>query len=82
MDIEVIIYAMQLSVEANKRNIQYIKAILNNWSKSGIKTLLQAKEENQSYKSKKDILKNNIDETDEEKTARKIKELEAIINEN
>ena len=30
---DVIIYAMQKSVEADKRTIQYIKAILNNWNK-------------------------------------------------
>jgi len=54
----VIIYAMQLAVEANKKQINYIKAILNNWSKSGIKTLIQAQEENQSFK-KKDLKKEN-----------------------
>ena len=39
---DVVIYAMQISVEADKRTIQYIKAILNNWSKKGIKTLAEA----------------------------------------
>lgn len=37
---------MQISVEANKRTIQYIKAILNNWKKTGVKTLAEAKKEN------------------------------------
>lgn len=37
---------MQISVEANKRNGRYIKAILNNWKKAGIKTLIEAKREN------------------------------------
>ena len=45
MPSEVIIYAMQISVEANKRTIQYIKAILSNWKKAGIKTLIEAKKE-------------------------------------
>lgn len=45
MDKDIVIYAMQISVEANKRTIQYIKAILNNWKKAGIKTLVEAKEE-------------------------------------
>lgn len=45
MSSEVIIYAMQISVEADKRNIKYIKAILNNWSKKGINTLVEAKKE-------------------------------------
>lgn len=43
---DLIIYAMQISVEANKRTIQYIKAILNNWQKAGIKTLVDAKKDN------------------------------------
>ena len=42
---DVVIYAMQISVEADKRTMQYIKAILNNWSKKGIKTLVEAKKE-------------------------------------
>lgn len=42
---EVIIFAMQKAVEANKKTIQYIKAILNNWQKAGIKTLADAKRE-------------------------------------
>ena len=32
---DIVIYAMKISVEANKRTIQYIKAILNNWQKAG-----------------------------------------------
>ena len=81
MDYEVIIYAMKLAVEANKRQLNYIKAILNNWSKAGIKTLLQAQEEN---KARKDSRDNGIsEETQEEKDARKIKELkEAMKDDN
>ena len=45
MPADLIIYAMQISVEANKKTIQYIKAILNNWQKAGIKTLADAKRE-------------------------------------
>lgn len=51
MPADLIIYAMQISVEANKRTIKYIKAILNNWQKAGIKTLTQAKEENHKKKN-------------------------------
>lgn len=46
MPVDLIIYAMQISVEANKRTMQYIKAILNNWKKAGIKTLADAKQDN------------------------------------
>lgn len=52
MPTDLIIYAMQISVEANKRTIKYIKAILNNWQKAGIRTLVQAKDEN--HKKKKE----------------------------
>ena len=57
-----IIYAMQISVEADKRNIKYIKAILNNWSKKGIKTLIEAQEESQSFKGKKEDKKGNFNQ--------------------
>lgn len=50
MDCQVIIYAMKLSVEADKRNIKYIKAILNNWARANIKTLIEAQKETQNFK--------------------------------
>ena len=53
MSTDLIIYAMEISVEANVRTIQYIKGILNNWSKKGIKTLVEAKEENNKQKKQK-----------------------------
>ena len=34
---DLIIFAMEISVEANIKTIQYIKGILNNWNKKGIK---------------------------------------------
>lgn len=76
---DLVILSMQKAVEANKRNIQYIKGILNNWSKKGIKTILQAKEEDQRFKNK------NIfeEETEEERQVRRRKELEeAVSNDN
>ena len=51
---ELVIYAMQLAVEANVRTIKYIKAILNNWSKANIRTLLEAKNETKIINEKKD----------------------------
>lgn len=48
---DLIIYAMKISVEANKRTIQYIKAILNNWQKAGIKTLADAKQDNKKCRT-------------------------------
>ncbi len=55
MSADLIIYAMEISVEANVRTIQYIKGILNNWSKKGIKTLAEAKEENRKQNKKDEI---------------------------
>lgn len=59
MPIDLIIYAMKIAVEANKRTIQYIKGILNNWNKKGIKTLVEAKQENQKYKKNTRVEKQN-----------------------
>lgn len=76
MDYGVIIFAMKKAVEANVRTIQYVKGTLNNWSKKGIKTLIEAEEENQRFRSnRQDVL---IEETEEERKARKIKELEGL----
>lgn len=47
---DLIILAMQKSVEADKRTIQYIKGILNNWFKKGIKSVLEAEKEDKNYK--------------------------------
>ncbi len=43
---DIIIYAMQLAVEAGAKTINYIKAILNNWQKANVKSLLDAQNEN------------------------------------
>ena len=45
-----IILAMKKAVEANIRTIQYIKGILNNWSKKGIKTVADAEREDEQFK--------------------------------
>ena len=52
MSKDLIILAMKKSVEANKRTIQYIKGILNNWSKKGIKTVLEAEKEDEDFRKK------------------------------
>ena len=53
---------MKKSVEANKRNIQYIKAILNNWIKKGIKTVLDAENEEQEYKNRQQPKEETLEE--------------------
>lgn len=72
MDYKVIIFAMKIAVEANIRTIQYIKGTLNNWSKVGVKTLLQAQEENDKFKNKNKEVKKK--ETLEEQSERLKKE--------
>lgn len=54
---DLVIYSMQISVEANKRNGRYIRAILNNWQKAGIKTLIEAQKENKTKKVKESNFK-------------------------
>lgn len=77
MTTELIIYALKKSVEADKRTIQYIKGILNNWSKKGIKTLIDAKREDEEFKSKR--VSNVNEESEEQKNARRVKELEEAL---
>lgn len=70
MSADLIILAMKKSVEANKRTIQYIKGILNNWSKKGIKTVLQAEQEDEQFRRKSELGTNERE-----------KELEEWLNE-
>ena len=70
MSADLIILAMKKSVEANKRTIQYIKGILNNWSKKGIKTVLEAEQEDENFRKKSELGTNERE-----------KELEEWLNE-
>ena len=65
---DVIIYALKLQVEAKASNINYAKAILNSWKKKNIKTLLDAKRENEEKKLevKKDEKIKNIYQAENE----------------
>lgn len=62
---DLIILAMKKAVEADIRTIQYIKGILNNWNKKGIKTVADAEKEDKQFKqnSKKEI-KNKVQQRD------------------
>lgn len=77
MTSELIIYALKKSVEADKRTIQYIKGILNNWSKKGIRTLIDAKIEDEEFKNKR--ISNISEESEEQKNERRVKELEEAL---
>lgn len=76
MPADLIILAMKKSVEANIRTIQYIKGILNNWSKKGIKTVLEAEKEDEIFKNR-GITK---EENEEEMLTRKINAIEEGLN--
>ena len=52
MSEELIMLAMKKAVEADARNIRYIKGILNSWHKRGIKTVLEAEKEGAEFKKK------------------------------
>lgn len=75
MSADLIILAMKKAVESNKRTIQYIKGILNNWSKKGIKTVLDAEREDEQFRNKSTVQ----EETNEEKMKRKLKALEEAM---
>lgn len=65
---DIVIYAMQIAVEDNARNIKYIETILENWLKANIKTLEEAKDYTKKlkdYKAKKES-KNNEETTEEQ----------------
>lgn len=76
MDKDLIIKAIKIASINNKRSGKYIQGILNDWNKKGIKTILDAeKEENEFRRGKQPK-----EETDEERIARKIKEMEDYQN--
>lgn len=81
MEPKLIIFAMQKAVTANKRNFNYIDGILKNWKAKGISTLIQAKNEEQEFRRLKENM-GQKEETDEEKNARIIREMEATVNGN
>lgn len=52
MDKELIIQAIKIASINNKRTGRYVQGILNDWSKKGIKTLLDVENEQETFKSK------------------------------
>ena len=50
MDIDVVQNAIERCADNNIRNFNYLNSILKNWSKKGIKTLEQVKEEDEAFK--------------------------------
>ena len=50
MDIEVVLNAIERCANSNIRNFNYLNGILERWSKKGIKTLEQVKEDDEAFK--------------------------------
>jgi len=72
---DLIIKAMELAVDNNKRTIRYVEGILNKWQQKGIKTVEAA--ELESKKFKEEMLKNNKKQNKSYKTNRE-KSMDAI----
>lgn len=49
---EMIVYAINLALKQNKRNLAYIEGIIRNWRLNNIKTIGDAKQENEKHYSK------------------------------
>lgn len=60
MDEDLIIFAMQKSIEQNVKTMKYIEGILKSWKAKGIKTLAQAKEEDNKFQANKQRNKNSV----------------------
>lgn len=79
MDKELIIKAIKIASINNKRTGRYIQGILNDWKRKGLKTLLDVENEQKQFNNKSETKK---EETEEEKNARKLRDLEALMNGN
>lgn len=62
IDKELIIYAIKRASVNNKRSMNYIQGILNNWIKKGIKTVLDAENEEQEYKNRQQPKEETLEE--------------------
>ena len=69
---EIVIYAIKDAIEHNAKNMKYIKKILDRYVKQGLSSIEQVKAQSNFNKQPKE-------ETEEEKNARKLRELEEAI---
>lgn len=58
---DMIIYAINLALKQNKRNLAYIEGILKNWELNSIKTLGDAKQENENHYKEKSKTEEKIE---------------------
>lgn len=59
MKIELVQLAISKSADNEARNFRYLKSILDNWKKNGVKTVEEAEKEDEQYKSSKKHKKYN-----------------------
>lgn len=76
MNKDLIIQAIKIASINNKRTMNYIQGILNDWNRKGLKTLLDVENEQNSFRNKNNTKK---EETIEEANARKLKALEEMM---
>lgn len=75
MNKDLIIQAIKIASIKNKRRMDYIQGILNDWNKKGLKTLLDVEKEENEFKNRS----KSKQETPEEANARKLKALEEMM---
>ena len=86
-DNELTRYAIKQAVSNNKYNIKYIQSILNAYEKANIKTVQQAKEQEEQFNKRKNKIESNVPEWfDKENNSKDIteeeqKELDDILEE-
>lgn len=75
MNKDLIIQAIKIASINNKRTMNYIQGILNDWNRKGLKTLLDVEKEQNEFKNRSKTKQ----ETPEEANARKLKALEEMM---
>ncbi len=78
LPIELIEYALRKTARVSNPSWQYCIPILESYITKGIKTVDEARADDLKHKTKGNLNQ----ETEEEKNARKVRELEALINGN
>lgn len=64
MNKDLIIQAIKIASINNKRSCKYIQGILNDWSKKGIKTVLDVETEQEKFKNKTNKKESNFEQRD------------------
>jgi len=79
LPIELIEYALKKTARIDRPSWKYAMTVLDSYVQNGFRNLKEIEADELQHKSKTN---KNIEETQEEKTKRKIKELEELMNAN